>query len=89
MQNYQQAIAKQKADEQARFDEATKPVYVEKPHQGYTICKAEIRTCALAQCTVVGYLPKETMVKWDMIENGFMNYDSAYYVKLVDVKQLF
>ena len=43
----------------------------------------------MAQCTVVGYLPKGTMVKWDKVENGFVNYDSAYYVKLKDVKQLF
>ena len=89
MQNYQNALAKQKADEQARANEALKPVYVDKPHQGYTIRKAEIRTCAIAQCTVVGYLPKETMVKWDRVENGFVNYDSAYYVKLADIKQLF
>lgn len=89
MQNYQNALAKQKADEQARLDAVAKPVYVDKPHQGYTIRKAEIRTCAMAQCTVVGYLPKETMVKWDKVENGFVNYESAYYVKLVDVKQLF
>ena len=75
--------------EQARLNEAAKPVYVDKPHQGYTIRKAEIRTCEMAQCTVVGYLPKETMVKWDKVENGFVNYDSVYYVKLADVKQLF
>ena len=43
----------------------------------------------MAQCTVVGYLPKGTMVKWDKVKNGFVNYDSAYYVKLKDVKQLF
>lgn len=89
MQNYQNAIAKQKADEQARENEAFKPVYIDKPHQGYTIRKAEIRTCAMTQCTVVGHLPQETMVKWDKIENGFVNYDSAYYVNLADVKQLF
>ena len=89
MQNYQNAIAKQKADEQARANEALKAVYVDKPHQGYTIRKAEIRTCAMAQCTVVGYLPKETMVKWYKVENGFVNYDSVYYIKLTDVKQLF
>ena len=89
MQISQNAIAKQKADEQGRVNEVIKPMYVDKPHQGYTIRKAEIRTCAMAQCTVVGYLPKETMVKWDKVENGFVNYDSVYYVKLADVKQLF
>jgi hypothetical protein len=89
MQISQNAIAQQKANEQARANEALKPVYVDKPHQGYTIRKAEIRTCEMAQCTVVGYLPKETMVKWDKVENGFVNYDSVYYVKLADVKQLF
>lgn len=85
----QNAIAKQKADEQARANEVIKPVYVDKPHQGYTLRQAEIRTCAMAQCTVVGYLPKETMVKWYKVENGFVNYDSVYYIKLTDVKQLF
>ena len=89
MQNYQNAIAKQKADEQARQNEAFKPVYVDKPHQGYTTHKAEIRTCAMPQCTVVGHLPKETMVKWDKIENGYINYDSVYFIKFSDVKQLF
>ena len=89
MQISQNAIAKQKTAEQTRQNEAIKPVYVDKPHQGYTIRKAEIRTCEMAQCTVVGYLPKETMVKWDKVENGFVNYDSVYYVKLADVKQLF
>ena len=89
MQNYRQSIAKQKADEQARQNEAFKPVYVDKPHQGYTIHKAEIRTCAMPQCTVVGHLPKETMVKWDKIENGYINYDSVYFIKFSDVKQLF
>lgn len=59
------------------------------PTKGYTIRKAEIRTCAMAQCTVVGHLPKETMVKRDKVENGFVNYDSVYYIKLTDVKQLF
>lgn len=87
--NYQKTISTQKASEQAQLNEATKPVFVDKPHQGYTIRRAEIRTCAMAQCTMVGYLPKETIVKWDKVENGFVNYDSAYYVKLVDLKQLF
>ncbi len=89
MQISQNAIAKQKDNEQARANEVIKPVYLDKPHQGCTIRRAAIRTCAMAQCTVVGYLPKETMVKWDKVENGFVNYDSAYYVKLTDVKQLF
>ena len=88
-QNYQKMVNNQKLAEQARLNEATKPMYVDKPHQGYTIRKAEIRTCAMAQCTVVGHLPKETMVKWDKVENGFVNYDSVYYVKLTDVKNLF
>ena len=88
-QNYQKAINSQKSVEQARLNEAAKPVYVDKPHQGYTIRKAEIRTCAMAQCTVVGYLPKETIVKWNRVENGFVNYDLAYYLKLTDLKQLF
>ena len=88
-QNYQKTIDNQKKAEQTRLDEATKPVYIDKPHQGYTIRKAEICTCAMAQCTVVGYLPKETMVKWIKVENSFVNYDSAYYIKLADVKQLF
>ena len=64
-------------------------VYIDKPHQGYTIRKAEICTCAMAQCTVVGYLPKETMVKWIKVENSFVNYDSAYYVQFSDIKQLY
>lgn len=59
------------------------------PTKGYTIRKAEIRTCAMAQCTVVGHLPKETMVKRDKVENGFINHDSAYYLKRADIKQLF
>lgn len=88
-QNYQKTINSRKSVEQARLNEVTKPVYVDKPHQGYTIRKAEIRTCAMAQCTVVGYLPKDTMVKWHKVENGFVNYDSAYYVKLVGMKKLF
>lgn len=87
MQISQNAIAKQKDNEQARQNEALKPVYVDKPHQGYTIRKAEIRTCAMAQCTVLGHLPEETMVKWDKVENGFINHDSAYYVKLADVSR--
>lgn len=89
MQISQNAIAKQKADEQGHKNKAFKPVYVDKPHQGYTIRKAEIRTCAMVECTIVGYLPKETIVKWGKVENGFINYDSAYYIKLADVKQLF
>ena len=89
MQDQQNTIAKQKADEQARANEVIKPVYLDKPHQFYTIRRTEISTCAMAQCTVVGYLPKGTMVKWDKVKNGFVNYDSAYYVKLKDVKQLF
>lgn len=89
MQISQNAIAKQKADEQGHKNEAFKPVYVDKPHQGYTIRKAEIRTCAMAQCTVLGHLPEETMVKWDKVENGFINHDSAYFIKLRNVKQLF
>ena len=89
LQNSQNTLAKQKAAELTRLNKALTPIYVDKPHQGYTIRKAEIRTCAMAQCTVVGYLPKETMVKWDKVENGFVNYDSVYYVKLADVKQLF
>ena len=88
-QNYQKTVINQKMAEQARLNEATKPMYVDKLHQGYTIRKAEIRTCAMAQCTVVGYLPKETMVKWNKVENGFVNYNSAYYLKLADLKQLF
>ena len=87
--NYQKTISTQKTSEQAQLSEATKPVYVDKPHQGYTIRKAEIRTCAMAQCTVVGHLPKDTMVKWDKVENGFINYDSAYYLELKEIKQLF
>jgi hypothetical protein len=43
----------------------------------------------MPQCTVVGHLPKETMVKWDKIENGYINYDSVYFIKFSDVKQLF
>ena len=89
MQISQNAIAKQKDNEQARQNEALKRVYVDKPHQGYTIRKAEIRTCAMAQCTVLGHLPEETMVKWDKVDNGFIKYDSTYYVKLADVKRLF
>lgn len=89
MQISQNAIAKQKADEQGRVNEVIKPVYVDKPHQGYTLRKAEIRTCAMAQCTVMGHLPKETRVKWDEFENGFVNYDSAYYINLKDIKLLF
>ena len=89
LQNSQNTLAKQKAAELTRLNKALTPIYVDKPHQGYTIRKAEIRTCAMAQCTVVGYLPKETMVKWYKVENGFVNYDSVYYIKLTDVKQLF
>lgn len=48
MQISQNAIAKQKTAEQTRQNEAIKPVYVDKPHQGYTIRKAEIRTCAIS-----------------------------------------
>ncbi|MDI4479546.1 hypothetical protein E6P72_00370 [Moraxella osloensis] len=88
-QNYQKTIDNQKKAEQTRLDEATKPVYIDRPHQGYTIRKAEICTCAMAQCTVVGYLPKETMVKWIKVENSFVNYDSAYYVQFSDIKQLY
>ena len=88
-QNYQKMVNNQKLAEQARLNEATKPLFVDKPHQGYTIRNAEIRTCTTVQCTVIGYLPKETMIKWNKVENGFVNYDSAYYVKLADVKQLF
>ena len=87
--NYQKTIDNQKKAEQTRLDEATKPVYIDRPHQGYTIRKAEICTCAMAQCTVVGYLPKETMVKWIKVENSFVNYDSAYYVQFSDIKQLY
>ena len=64
-------------------------LYMSIRHQGYIILKAEIRTCAMAQCTVVGYLPKETMVKWIKVENSFVNYDSAYYVQFSDIKQLY
>nr|WP_313091155.1 hypothetical protein [Moraxella sp. CTOTU48268] len=92
-QNYQQTMANVKAQqqrqEQERLDQAMKPVYVEKIHQGYTTKRAEIRTCANIHCTVVGHLDKETMVKWNEVENGFINYDSAYYIKIADVKQLF
>lgn len=92
-QNYQQTMANVKAQqqrqEQERLDQAMKPVYVEKIHQGYTTKRAEIRTCANPACTVVGHLDKETMVKWNEVENGFINYDSAYYIKIADVKQLF
>lgn len=92
-QNYQQTMANVKAQqqrqEQERLEQAMKPVYVEKIHQGYTTKRAEIRTCANPACTVVGHLDKETMVKWNEIENGFINYDSAYYIKISDVKQLF
>lgn len=79
----------QQRQEQERLDQAMKPVYVEKIHQGYTTKRAEIRTCANPACTVVGHLDKETMVKWNEVENGFINYDSAYYIKIADVKQLF
>nr|WP_312539216.1 hypothetical protein [Moraxella sp. CTOTU47616] len=92
-QNYQQTMANVKAQqqrqEQERLEQAMKPVYVEKIHQGYTTKRAEIRTCANPACTVVGHLDKETMVKWNEVENGFINYDSAYYIKITDVKQLF
>lgn len=92
-QNYQQTMtnvkAQQQRQEQERLDQAMKPVYVEKIHQGYTTKRAEIRTCANPACTVVGHLDKETMVKWNEVENGFINYDSAYYIKIADVKQLF
>lgn len=88
-QNYQKTINNKNIAEQAQLNEATKPVNADKPHQGYTIRKAEIRTCSMAQCTVVGYLPEETIVKWDKVENGFINYYSVYYLKLADVKQLF
>lgn len=92
-QNYQQTMANVKAQqqrqEQERLEQAMKPVYVEKIHQGYTTKRAEIRTCANPACTVVGHLDKETMVKWNELENGFINYDSAYYIKIADVKQLF
>ena len=74
---------------QERLEQAMKPVYVEKIHQGYTTKRAEIRTCANPACTVVGHFDKETMVKWNEVENGFINYDSAYYIKITDVKQLF
>lgn len=89
LQNSQNTLAKQKAAELTRLNKALTPIYVDKPHQGYTIRKAEIRTCAMAQCMVVGYLPKEMIVKWDKVENGFINYDSAYYVKYKDIKQLY
>lgn len=89
LQNSQNTLAKQKAAELTRLNKALTPIYVDKPHQGYTIRKAEIRTCAMAQCMVVGYLPKEMIVKWDKMENGFINYDSAYYVKYKDIKQLY
>lgn len=89
LQNSQNTLAKQKAAELTRLNKALTPIYVDKSHQGYTIRKAEIRTCAMAQCMVVGYLPKEMMVKWDKVENGFINYDSAYYVKYKDIKQLY
>lgn len=79
----------QQRQEQQKLAEAMKPVYVEKVHQGYTTKRAEIRTCANPACTVVGHLDKETMVKWNEVENGFINYDSAYYIKIADVKQLF
>lgn len=79
----------QQRQEQERLEQAMKPVYVEKIHQGYTTKRAEIRTCANPACTVVGHLDKETMVKWNEVENGFINYDSAYYIKIADVKQLF
>ena len=79
----------QQRQEQERLDQAMKPVYVEKIHQGYTTKRAEVRTCANPACTVVGHLDKETMVKWNEVENGFINYDSAYYIKIADVKQLF
>ena len=92
-QNYQQTMANVKAQqqrqEQERLEQAMKPVYVEKKHQGYTTKRAEIRTCANIHCTVIGHLDKETMVKWNEVENGFINYDSAYYIKIADVKQLF
>lgn len=92
-QNYQQTMANVKAQqqrqEQERLEQAMKPVYVEKIHQGYTTKRAEVRTCANPACTVVGHLDKETMVKWNEVENGFINYDSAYYIKIADVKQLF
>lgn len=92
-QNYQQTMANVKAQqqrqEQERLEQAMKPVYVEKIHQGYTTKRAEIRTCANPACTVVGHLDKETMAKWNEVENGFINYDSAYYIKITDVKQLF
>lgn len=79
----------QQRQEQERLEQAMKPVYVEKIHQGYTTKRAEVRTCANPACTVVGHLDKETMVKWNEVENGFINYDSAYYIKIADVKQLF
>lgn len=79
----------QQQQEQEKLAAALKPVYVEKIHQGYTIKRAEIRTCANPACTIVGHLDKETMVKWNEVENGFINYDSAYYIKISDVKQLF
>lgn len=79
----------QQRQEQERLEQAMKPVYVEKIHQGYTTKRAEIRTCANIHCTVIGHLDKETMVKWNEVENGFINYDSAYYIKIADVKQLF
>lgn len=89
LQNSQNTLAKQKAAELTRLNKALTPIYVDKPHQGYTIRKAEIRTCAMAQCTVMGHLPKETRLKWDEVENGFVNYDSAYYINLKDIKLLF
>lgn len=79
----------QQRQEQEKLAAAMKPVYIEKKHQGYTTKRAEIRTCANPDCTVVGHLDKETMVKWNEVENGFINYDSAYYIKIADVKQLF
>ena len=79
----------QQRQEQEKLAAAMNPVYVEKIHQGYTTKRAEIRTCANPACTVVGHLDKETMVKWNEVENGFINYDSAYYIKIADVKQLF
>lgn len=87
-QNYQKMVNNQKLAEQARLNEATKPLFVDKPHQGYTIRNAEIRTCTTVQCTVLGYLPKETMVKRYKVENGFVNYSSAYFLSLKNIKEL-
>lgn len=48
LQNSQNTLAKQKAAELTRLNKALTPIYVDKPHQGYTIRKAEIRTCAIS-----------------------------------------